>query len=235
MARKKDSHRDIVESVLADVRGQLTGTSTGLAQRLASAGADRARRLETSSARMAEALGDDHPRVVRMRRRATLVKNVTDRVDDGTRRVVDADKLRPHEWLVHGRVTREDDTPLEGMRVRVFDKDRAEADLLGDEITDQSGEFRAIYHVRDFLDEEEKLPDLYVMVSDRTGKVVVVSEQPIQPTESRAVYLQIVITAERLEKGVPRTRCEAMTAKGTRCRNLAVAGSPLCTTHFKSE
>jgi hypothetical protein len=180
-------------------------------------------------------IGDDHPRVVRMRRRATLVKDVAGRVDDGRRRLDDADKLRPHEWLVYGRVTLEGDTPLEGMRVRVFDKDRIEDDLLGDEITDGSGEFRAIYHVRDFLDEEEKLPDLYVMVSDRTGKVVVVSEQPIQPTGSRAVYLQIVITAERLERGVPRARCEAITAKGTQCRNLAVPGSSRCTTHFTSE
>lgn len=231
MARKKDTNQATIEAVLAELKGHLEGSSTGLMDRFGTAAADRASRLERSSARMAEAVGEQDPRVVRLRQRAELVSAVTTRIERAKQRVTSTAPLRPHEWMVHGRVERSDGFPLEGMRVRVFDRDRGEDDLLGDEITGHTGEFRAIYHLRDFQDEGENHPDLSVMVSDRTGKVVFISEQPVRPSGGRATYVQIILSPERLEHGVPRTRCAAKTAKGTRCKNLAEPGGDYCHQH----
>ena len=116
MAKKKDPNRLIVESLLGDVKGHLSGNSTSLVDRFAVAGGDRARRLGASSARIAEALGDDHPRVVRLRRRADLVAGVTGRLEDSKARLDRTPELRPHEWLVHGKVVGESGQGLAGLR-----------------------------------------------------------------------------------------------------------------------
>lgn len=231
MATKRDPKQSIVESVLEDVKGHLGGDSTALLDRFAVAGADRAQRLEVSRLRIAEALGDDHPRVLRLQRRADLVAGVTGRVEAAKVRVDSTPELRAHEWLAYGKVIGESDEPLAGLRVTILDKDREQDDLLGDEITDAAGEFRAIYHARDFLDEDKSVPDLYIMVSDSSGKVLFLSERTVQPSEGRADYFQIILTGERLEKGVPRSQCKARTSKGSQCKNLGAPGRDLCARH----
>ena len=144
---------------------------------------------------------------------------------------------------------RDDGSPLPGMRVGVYDRDERGDDLLGDEITDESGAFRAIYHQRDFQDETqgkskdpaqqsadagEAVPRLYVTVADSSGKVVFMTDEPVTASPSRSDRFEIVLSGDRLSAGVPRTQCTATTAKGTECRNLAAPGGTLCSRHANS-
>jgi hypothetical protein len=70
------------------------------------------------------------------------------------------------------------------------------------------------------------------MVFDPSGKALFVSDAPVQPSPGRADFFEIVLTDTRLKEGVPRTRCEATTAKGARCKNPAVPGGSLCARHL---
>ena len=81
MARKSNPGLPI-ETLLSQITGHLDGSSTALVERFAGATADRARRTESARARLAEHLGDDHPRVVRLQRRADLADAVTARLED---------------------------------------------------------------------------------------------------------------------------------------------------------
>ncbi len=220
-----------IERLVNEVGEHLDGSSTALLRRFADASAARGRRVAAARTRLEATLGGDHPRVQRLARRAELAEAVAARLADTGRRV-DADKpLRPHEWLAHGRVVREDDTPLSGMHVRVFDRDDGHDDLLGDEVTDDSGEFRAVYHRRDFDDEDSRQPDLAITVTDAAGVVVFVSTGAVPASPDRSDFFQIVLSAERLANGAPRTGCEATTAKGATCKNLAEPGATLCSVH----
>jgi hypothetical protein len=235
MAKKKETPASFVESFLGDLSGHVNGESTAMVERLAEAGADRAKRLETATARLAESLGDDHPRVVQLQRRANLLGSITTKLTSTVERLDAVPALRPHEWMAYGKLMGEDDRPLTGMRVIVFDADRKAADLLVDEITDERGEFRGIYHERDFRDEGEEVPELFVMVFDAKEKPVFRSDHPFLASPTRSDYIQITLTDQRLEEGLPRTPCEAMTAKGSRCRNKALVGETFCATHTVAE
>lgn len=233
MAKKKQTAVNVVESLLAEVVGHLRSESTTMVERLSTAGSERAHRLESVTARLSEALGDDHPRVIQLRQRADVLGGFASKLDASVERLQAVPTLRPHEWMAHGRVLGDGDEPLPGLRVVVFDQDREGTDLLVDAITDSWGEFRGIYHERDFRDEGEEVPELTVMVYDGKGKPVFRSDPTFQASSTRSDFIQIVLTAERLKDGIPRTQCQAKTAKGQQCRNQALAGHRLCARHMK--
>jgi hypothetical protein len=236
MARKRNVEPPLeaLQSIIEDLAGHMGGESFGLADRLVALGSARASRAGAARTRLARSLGEDHPRVLELQRREDLLLGVAQRLEDVKRKVDDAPDLRPHEWMAHGRVTLDTGEPLEGMTVRVFDKDRKLDDLLGDIVTDAAGEFRAVYHVRDFADTGEEMPELYVAVFDRRGKPVFSSDTQVRPAVGRSDFFEIILTEQRLEQGMPRSRCTAKTASGERCKNLAIAGTETCSRHTPS-
>jgi hypothetical protein len=236
MARKRKTEPPLAEfqSIIDDLAGHVRGESLGLADRLAALGSARASRAEAARTRLARSLGEDHPRVLELRRREDLLLGLAQRLEDVKRKVDDAPDLRPIEWMAHGRVTLDTGESLPGMTVKVFDKDRKLDDLLGDTVTDTAGEFRAVYHARDFAETGEEMPELYVAVFDRRGKRVFSSDRPVRPAVGRSDFFEIILTEQRLEQGVPRTRCTAKTASGERCKNMAVAGTDTCSRHTAS-
>jgi hypothetical protein len=233
MARKRKIEPPLAElqSIIDDLAGYVRGESLGLADRLAALGSARASRVGAARTRLARSLGEDHPRVLELQRREDLLLNVAQRLEDVKRKVDDAPDLRPNEWMAHGRVTLDTGEPIEGMTVKVFDKDRKLDDLLGDMVTDAAGEFRAVYHARDFAETGAEMPELYVAVFDRRGKPVFLSDTPVRPTVGRSDFFEIILTERRLEEGMPRSRCTAKTASGERCKNMAIAGTETCSRH----
>ena len=67
-------------------------------------------------------------------------------------------------------VEEESGKPLQGLRVRAFDKDLIFDDKLGEQVTDAQGKFEISYTEAHFRDFEETVPDVYIRIFDATGK-----------------------------------------------------------------
>ena len=216
------------------VRSALAGKPEAMLGTAASVMEARARRLATSEARLAEQLGADHPRVADLRRR----RSVIEAADVSLRREIESKAeetpLRSGEWLATGRIVDERGAPLTGFRVVVLDEDLGPDDPLGDEVVDDEGEWRAEYHERDFSDEKDVVPNLKVLVFDRSGRQVFETPEAVPANASRRNRFEIALTDRRLEQGVERRLCTATTAAGTPCKNLARPGSEHCRVHDPS-
>jgi hypothetical protein len=67
-------------------------------------------------------------------------------------------------------VEEESGKPLQGLRVRAYDKDLIFDDKLGDTLTDALGKFEISYSEAHFRDLEETEPDVYIRIYDASGK-----------------------------------------------------------------
>lgn len=83
-------------------------------------------------------------------------------------------------WRVRGRVTGQDNQPVRGLTVSLYDKDLLFDDLLGTTLTDEAGRFQFYYEAKAFRDLFEKRPDLYLKVMDAKGKVLYKSRKVIR-------------------------------------------------------
>lgn len=81
------------------------------------------------------------------------------------------------EWVVRGTVTRSGQS-APGLTVSLFDWEGAISEALGSATTDESGEFRIVYHTRDFQAYPgETHPDLDLKVLDEQGNLLYPSEE----------------------------------------------------------
>ncbi len=156
----------------------------------------RLARITDITGALSAQLGGKAPEVVALQNLSAAVSEINTRITNGTNRVKSWPKPRPNEWLVFGSVVDAKGSPAAGLSVRVFDKDRIYDDLLGETETDESGDFSVIYHERDFKEKGENLPDLYVMVSDLSGKLLYSSRDNVRYEAGRSEYFAI-----RLGKG----------------------------------
>ena len=67
-------------------------------------------------------------------------------------------------------VEEESGKPLQGLRIRAFDKDLIFDDKLGDTLTDAAGKFEISYTEAHFRDLDETEPDVYIRIYDGSGK-----------------------------------------------------------------
>ena len=74
-------------------------------------------------------------------------------------------------------VEQESGKPLEGLRVRAYDKDLVFDDDLGETTTDAAGRFEISYTDVQFRDLEETEPDLYLRVYDGAGSQLLYSSE----------------------------------------------------------
>jgi carotenoid cleavage dioxygenase len=88
--------------------------------------------------------------------------------------------------------------PLEGLRVRGYDKDWVFDDKLGDTVTDAQGRFEISYTEVQFRDLEETLPDVYIRIYDPTGEVLLHSSE-------KAVRRNALVV-ERFDVEIPRSK-----------------------------
>jgi hypothetical protein len=78
-------------------------------------------------------------------------------------------------------VEEETGAPLQGLRVRAYDKDLVFDDKLGDTLTDASGRFEIPYTEAHFRDLEETEPDVYIRIYDGSGrKLLYTSEKAVR-------------------------------------------------------
>lgn len=86
--------------------------------------------------------------------------------------------------------------PLEGLRVRAFDKDLVFDDRLGEASTDADGRFEIGYTEAMYRDLHETEPDIYIRVYDPSG------EHLLYSTENAVRWNSLVL--EHFEVRIPR-------------------------------
>jgi hypothetical protein len=218
---------ELFRQVEAELAAYLGGTDAALARRSLQLSEDRARRLAATRDRLAGELGPDAPRVVELSERHELIAGINRELAAFVDRQQRPATPKAREWQLHGRVVDGVGRPLVGARVRLVGRDHDLDDLLEAAVTDARGEFSAVYHIKDLAPDGQP-PPLAIAVEDAKGKQLLLSEETVQPAERQSDYVEIVLSKLR---ATPRDRCEARTARGARCRNLAEPGSRFCGVH----
>ena len=107
---------------------------------------------------------------------------------NGTQPIADKD-----HWVIRGRVTDENAEGVDGVTVKVFDKDYAFSDRLGQTRTDAVGYYQLTYRVEDFRDVVEQNPELCLEVLGDEEQVLYRSEAPFHFKGSCAEVLNVEI------------------------------------------
>lgn len=182
-----------------------------VAESIARRRATRLARLAAAAARLEEELGSDADDVVELKSRIGRVDTTRVALERRAERERRRPLLKPHEWMVYGRVVNHDKSPAEGVRVRVFDKDRKFDDLLGESKVDEFGDFVVgPYHERDFLESGEGAPELYIKVYGAQNRILFDGSKQPRFEAGRIEYFEIVLPAPK--------NARASTAKTSRKR-----------------
>jgi hypothetical protein len=158
----------------------------------------RANRLNEGLKRISKELGEDHPDYLATKLASERASMANMLFQSHAERIKNKPVPKPYEWVVFGQVLDANGSVAQGLTVRIFDRDRKYDDLLGETETDVNGEFSVTYHERDFQDVGEKLPELYVMVSDAKGTVLYSTRDDVRFRAGRSEYFLI-----RLGKSSP--------------------------------
>ena len=151
----------------------------------------RAERSDALGKALKKKAGSDNPDVIAMQNMAGALSQIKEQTDRQAARANRWTTPKANEWTVFGTVTDVQGKSAAGVTVRVFDRDRKYDDLLGETVTDENGDFSVLYHERDFAEPGEKLPDLYVMVSDAAGKSLYSSRDTVRFEAGRSEYFAI--------------------------------------------
>jgi hypothetical protein len=182
----------------AEIRKQLDKVSADMAKASAPAIAtfarfqgERASRLEKGLKQIKKDLGEEHPDYVTTKAAAERAGAINMQLLSQSARIKNRPKQKPNEWVVFGQVLDATGNPVKGLTVRVFDRDRRYDDLLGETETDEDGDFSVTYHERDFKETGEKMPELYVMVSDAKGMALYTTRDDVRFRAGRSEYFLI--------------------------------------------
>ena len=96
-------------------------------------------------------------------------------------------------------VEEESGKPLQGLRVRAFDKDLIFSDDLGDTATDAQGKFEIRFTEAQFRDFGETTPDLFIRVFDASGKkLLYTTEKAVRKDAQVSEYFDVKIPKAKL-------------------------------------
>lgn len=181
------------QRALATLIEGLEGTRGTVARDVARRKEVRMARHAVAAVRLAQALGTDNDEARSLRESV--------RSDDGQRvtlrrrseRERRRPTVKPGERWVQGRVLHADGRPAR-VQVRLFDRDRRNDDFLGEASTDEFGDFSiGPFHERDFRDEGEEAPLLYVIVYGPRREVLHDGKDDARPLRGQVEYLEIAL------------------------------------------
>jgi hypothetical protein len=96
-------------------------------------------------------------------------------------------------------VEEESGKPLQGLRVRAYDKDLIFSDHLGDAVTDAQGKFDIRFTEAQFRDFGETTPDLFIRVYDTSGKTLLyTTEKAVRKDAQVREYYDVKIPKAKL-------------------------------------
>ncbi len=96
-------------------------------------------------------------------------------------------------------VEQESGKPIQGLRVRAFDKDLLFDDKLGDTLTDAQGKFEIRFTEAQFRDFGETTPDIYIRIYDASGKkLLYTTEKAVRRDALVREYFEVKIPRAKL-------------------------------------
>ena len=96
-------------------------------------------------------------------------------------------------------VEQESGKPIQGLRVRAFDKDLIFDDKLGDTLTDAQGKFEIRFTEAQFRDFGETSPDIYIRIYDASGKKLLhTTEKAVRRDALVREYFEVKIPRAKL-------------------------------------
>lgn len=189
-----------VKDELEKLLGRASGVRGSITAEFGKVQEKRIARLEKAQARLKEALGADHPRVIALGRAASQAVERKQAFEDTSKREAKREarrrELKPNEWVVFGRVLDAAGAPIPNLCVRAFDEDRWSCDdPLGSDETDEFGDFFIVYGQDKFSKPlKEEKPDLYLKIVDAKGELVYSSRDKIRCNASRSEYFEIQLS-----------------------------------------
>ncbi|HKI46773.1 MAG TPA: hypothetical protein VKA08_15700 [Balneolales bacterium] len=99
-------------------------------------------------------------------------------------------------WTVKGTVrrkTKRASASFPGVTVRITDRGKKFAKLLGEKVADRKGAFEFVYELKNLTELVKADPPLFVMVFDPSGKQLYTSQDPIHCKAGNVEELKIVI------------------------------------------
>lgn len=166
----------------------------------------RAERSSNLAKDLIQQVGKDDNNVAALKGAADSIAKINTTINSETARIKSWPRLHANEWAVFGTVVNADGKPASGLTVRVFDRDRKYDDLLGETETGPTGEFSITYHERDFAETGEKLPELYVMISDTNGASIYSTRDQIRFEAGKSEYFAIVLPPPGQTPPAPKPR-----------------------------
>ena len=197
-----------LQDTTSSVVKQATSTGVTALNTFAQLQQRRATRMTDAAKILSTKLGKNDPAVVAAQTMAQSATDLNMHITNQAMRVQNIPKLHPNEWIVYGTVVDGQGKPAVGLTVRVFDKDRKYDDLLGETETDANGDFSTVYHERDFKESGENLPDLYVMVTDTSGKLLYSSLDSVRYEAGRSEYFAVRLGATKTPRATRKKATE---------------------------
>lgn len=217
---------ELIGRVESEVAAHLRGDDPALTERSQDLVRARADRLAATRDRLAEQLGDEHPRVVELTERHAHLSRITGQLSDLAERQRNPTRSGPGQWRLHGRVIDRAGRPIADARVHVVARDGGD-DIGKPAITDRRGEYSAVHDIKTITPDGAPR-EVTIVVRDAKGNVALSADEALRPAGGETDYAEIILgSGERAE----RVRCEAQTGRGIRCRNLAQPGSRFCGVH----
>lgn len=155
----------------------------------------RATRLTLAAQRLETGLGSSHPRVASLRSRAAAAEKMRDALDVERQRDSERPKPNAKEWMVHGRIVDASGTPLEGAKVRVYERTASQDHLISEVESNSFGDYAITYHERIFAGAPDSA-DLLIEVVDREGNILIPGDGELRFKPGRDEHLGIVIDTE---------------------------------------
>jgi hypothetical protein len=189
-----------VKDELEKLLGRASGARGSITAEFGKVQEKRIARLEKAQARLKEALGADHPRVIALGRAASQAVERKGAFEDTSKREAKREarrrEIKPNEWVVWGRVLNAVGEPVPNLCVQAFDEDRwSRNDPLGHDETDEFGDFFIVYDQDKFSKPlKEERPDLYLKIVDAKGEPVYPSQDQIRRNASRSEYFEIQVS-----------------------------------------
>jgi hypothetical protein len=217
---------ELIGRLQTEVAAHLRGDDPALTERSRELTRARADRLAATRDRLAEQLGDDHPRVAALTERHAHLSRISAQLSHLAERQRNPTRIGPRQWRLHGRMIDRAGRPVPDVRVHVIAQDGGD-DIGKPAVTDRRGEYSAVYDVTAVAPDGAPR-EVTIVVRDAKGAVLLSADEALRPAGGETDYVEIILGGQ---EPAERTRCEAQTGRGTRCRNLAQPGSRFCSIH----
>jgi hypothetical protein len=167
----------------------------------------RAARLAGVEQRLRRHLGEDHPRVVSLRRASAAAAQLQLSVKSTVDRARSLPSVSRGHWVVFGKVLDPQGDPAPGVRVRVSDRERKFDSVLRETRTNERGDFTLVYERCDEILLQGQNPLLFLRVQDARGEELHTSQDGLQFELGTADYFEVTLRQQPPAGGpAPRAR-----------------------------